>query len=93
MPMDPWSDSQTHRFLLALQDVWEDPPLPKADHDHPVYISPDWPPPCELDQAIYRIIHDSHQSKVLRLSSIFVHHGYSKREAYVLANDLVPSAD
>lgn len=69
------------RFLVALEEAWEDPPLPRYDHDHPAFVGPDWPPVSEFDQAIYRVLHDHYSQKEKRLRAVFWRYGYSKHEA------------
>jgi hypothetical protein len=86
-----WHESSFNRFLVAMEEAWEEPHLPICDHDHPAFVSPDWPPPCELDQAVYRIVHDRYSRKPFRLRSVLLQHGYSKYEAGILVRYLLPS--
>jgi hypothetical protein len=78
-----------HNFLIALEEVWEDPPLPCVDADHPAMTSPDWPPPSELDQAVYRIVHDRYRRKDLRLRKLLYDYGFSSTEIGPAIKDLL----
>src|SRR5258708_35203697 len=73
--------TRTRQFLMALEDAWEEPPPPRGTYDHPVLLSPDWPPHSELDQAVYRIVHDRYGAKAERLHSLFERYGCSRSYA------------
>ena len=73
---------------MAVEEAWQESPLPPVDHDHPALVSPDWPPRSELDQAIYRVVHDRYPKKIRRLHSLFVRHGYSIAEAKAVVREL-----
>jgi hypothetical protein len=77
---------------MAIEEAWEEPPLPCADHDHPALVSPDWPPRSELDQAVYRVAHDRYPDKIRRLHSLFVRHGYSMTQTKALVRELLKSS-
>lgn len=45
-----------HAYMEALDSVWETPfDLGGRDIDHPIGLSPDWPPPTSLDLSIHLI--------------------------------------
>jgi hypothetical protein len=40
-----------------VEEQWENnaPPLPTGSFDHPVWTSPDWPPPPDIDLEVWRM--------------------------------------
>lgn len=67
-----YRDNWLKRYWLAETELaWDLSDLPKGDFDHPIRLSADWPPPSDLDFAIYAIKQNGGAERVEALKKIY----------------------